>query len=135
MRFLCFDIGDKRTGVASGDDDLGIAGPLDVIHSHSREDLAVKIAAFIESENIRQIVIGLPLNMDGTEGPRAKIVRGITDDVVQRVDCTIHFHDERQSTQAANKKMAQSGLTHAQKKARRDAIAATVILQEFLDLP
>jgi putative Holliday junction resolvase len=70
--------------------------------------------------------------MDGTEGPRAKSVRVFAERVAKATGRVVHFHDERLSSVEADWKMARSGLTHGQKKARRDALAAAAILQDFL---
>lgn len=80
-----------------------------------------------------ELVVGLPLNMDGTEGPRAKGVRAFADRLREKTGRPIHFADERLSTADADWSLAQSGLTHKQKKLRRDAVAAAGILQEFLN--
>lgn len=79
-----------------------------------------------------EIVVGLPLNMDGSEGPRAKGVRALVERLRSRVRHPIHFADERLSTADADWSLARSGLTHKQKKERRDAVAAAGILNEFL---
>lgn len=134
MRYLCFDIGDKRTGIAAGDDSLRLAGPLAVIHSTTPENLITQLLTLIKREGVTALVIGLPLNMDDSEGPQAKKVRDLGNELAERLtSCTIHYHDERLTSFAADEKMARTGLTHAQKKARRDALAATAILQDFLD--
>ncbi len=133
MRYLCFDLGDKRTGIAAGDDLLKIAGPLDAIIASGPQDLIAQLLRIIQREGVTEIVVGLPLNMDDTEGPQAIKVRKLGHEIAMRSKCVIHFHDERLSSFAADEKMARTGLTHGQKKARRDALAATAILQDFLD--
>lgn len=82
-----------------------------------------------------EIVIGIPLNMDDTEGPRAKLVREFTRKLASRIDRPIVLVDERKTSQLADARMSQSGLTHKQKKQRRDAIAAAAIAQLYLDEP
>lgn len=79
------------------------------------------------------LVIGLPLNMDGTEGPRAKHVRAFARLLGERTQREIAFQDERLTTAEADWQMSQSGLTHQQKKSRRDALSAANILRDFLD--
>lgn len=79
------------------------------------------------------LIVGLPLNMDGTEGPRAKATRAWAKRIQERTGWPVHFVDERLSSVRADAKLARSGLTHKQKKERRDAIAAAAILQGFLD--
>jgi len=78
------------------------------------------------------LVIGLPLNMDGTEGPRAKLVRSFAVLLETRTARVVHMQDERLTSANADWNMAGSGLTHKQKKSRRDALAAAEILKDFL---
>jgi putative holliday junction resolvase len=141
VRYLCIDLGDKRTGLAAGDSVSGLASPLKVLEvpiaERDGESLLSAIARevgayFVDARTPGELVVGLPLNMDDTEGPRAKGVRAFAARVSDRTKRHVHFHDERLSTAEADWKMAQSGLTHGQKKSRRDALAAAGILQDFL---
>ena len=143
MRYLCIDLGDKRTGIAIGDSITMLASPLELLEvpitDHAGEALLSALARSIERNlspaSPAEIVVGLPLNMaDGSEGPRAKIVRAFADRLAPRLQPprAIRFHDERLSTVAADWQMAQSGLSHKQKKSRRDALAAAAILHDFL---
>lgn len=80
-----------------------------------------------------ELVVGLPMNMDGSEGQRAKLVRAFAARIGARTGRVIHFFDERLTSADADWAMARTGMTHKQKKERRDAIAAAVILRGFLD--
>ncbi|MEL6328404.1 MAG: Holliday junction resolvase RuvX [Planctomycetota bacterium] len=139
MRLLAIDLGDKRTGLALGDRITGVATPAGLIEIPIDQDrgraLLDALAAFIENEagTLEAILIGLPLNMDGTEGPRAKIVRAFGARLADRLGRDVTYHDERRSSMAADDAMARTGLTHKQKKLRRDALAAAAILQSYLD--
>ncbi|MCC6678705.1 MAG: Holliday junction resolvase RuvX [Phycisphaerales bacterium] len=140
MRYLCIDLGDKRTGIAVGDAITRLATPAEVlevpIDLNGGEALLAAIAKAIEEQigpGAGELVFGLPLNMDDTEGPRAKIVRAFAARVAERTRRVVHFHDERLSSASADWTMSQSGLTHKQKKQRRDALAAAAILRDFLD--
>jgi putative Holliday junction resolvase len=150
MRYVAIDLGDKRTGIAVGDLVTGIASPVDVIECPidraGGEELVATVARVVadllgpsrggssgSSEGEGGLVLGLPLNMDGTEGQRAKIARAWGERIAQRTGWPVEFVDERLSSVAADEKMARSGLTHKQKKARRDAIAAAAILRTFLE--
>lgn len=137
MRFLCLDLGDKRTGLATGDSITRLAGPLDVLEipiaPDNAERLLNAIVQIIDADRPVAIVIGLPLNMDNSEGPAARKVRDFAQRLTQRTGLTVHLQDERLTTREADWTMAQSGLTHAQKKARRDALAAAAILQDYLN--
>lgn len=142
MRYLAIDLGDKRTGLAIGDTEMRIASPLTVVEiPREREDgqaLLRELARLIDDHlgpadrrSAGELVVGLPLNMDGTEGPRAKIARDFAAKLAAVANRPVHLHDERLTTDAAHKKMARTGLTHGQKKARRDAIAAAMLLENF----
>ena len=77
-------------------------------------------------------MLGLPLNADGSEGPRARRTRKFGVSLQDATDVPIYYQDERLTTYAANQRLAGTGRTHRQKKAARDAIAAAEILQDFL---
>ncbi|UCD73804.1 MAG: Holliday junction resolvase RuvX [Phycisphaerales bacterium] len=133
MRYLAIDLGEKRTGLASGDDATGVVGPLCVIAMPRGEVLMNTVLKEIEAYSPDAIVIGLPLNMDGTEGEAAKEVRRFGDALKSRSGKPVHYQDERLTSYAADQQMAQSGRTHRQKKELRDALAAAEILRDFLD--
>lgn len=131
MRYLAIDFGDKRTGLAVCDADETIASPLAVLTGQGA--LPERIAEVIKTQQIDAIVLGLPLNMDGTEGGRVKIVRKFAEELAAFIDVPVQFHDERLSSFDAEGKFAGSELTRKQKKRRLDAVAAASILQSFLD--
>ncbi len=135
MRLLCLDVGDKRTGLASGDTETGIASPLKAIEIPLARGEALADAVVIagRDQGAEGFVLGLPLNMDGTEGPQAAKVRTFGALLDETTRLPIAYHDERLSSERADEAMARSGLTHKQKKARRDALAAAAILQDYLD--
>ena len=133
MRFLAIDLGDKRTGLAIGDDETRVAAPLTVIELPRGDALIDAIADSIKKHAPDEIVIGLPLNMDGTEGPQAKLVREFGEQLHKYCGLEVHYHDERLTSFAADQQMAGSGRTHKQKKRLRDALAAAEILRGFLD--
>lgn len=147
MRYIAIDLGDKRTGIAAGDSVTRLVTPVAVLQTPLAHAggaaLLTAIAAAVEEQlgppprpGFRappgEIVIGLPVNMDGTEGPRAKLVRAFAERIAQRTGRTIRFQDERLTSAAADWAMARTGLTHQQKKERRDALAAAAILHDFL---
>lgn len=132
LRYLAIDLGTKRTGLASGDDLLGQVGPIGVIEAANDAQLMEKLLEAIDEYGPDELVIGMPLNMDGTAGPAAKRAQQIAARLTERTGLTVHAVDERLSSYAADQTMSRSGLTHKRKKARRDALAAVVILQDFL---
>ncbi len=146
MRYLAIDLGDKRTGLAVGDSDTRLAGPVGVLevsieHAGGEALLAAIAAATLEqlgppsnpgAIGRAELVLGLPLNMDGSEGPRSRTVREFAARIAARTGYPVRFQDERLSTADADWTMARSGLSRKQKKARRDALAAAAILTDFL---
>ncbi|MDX2016670.1 MAG: Holliday junction resolvase RuvX [Planctomycetota bacterium] len=142
MRYLAIDLGDKRTGLALGDDQTRLVTPLDVlevpISADEGQQLLRALTRAIDvhvglSPRAAELVVGLPLNMDGTEGPRAKGVRAFAERIRAATGMTIHLHDERLTSAAAEWTLNQSGLTRDQKKRRRDALAAAQLLRTFLN--
>ena len=133
MRYLAIDLGDKRTGLAMGDDDTKLVSPAGVLEIPRGEALVDAIMKAVAKHEPGAIVIGLPLHMDGTEGDRAKIAREFASDIKKHCDLPVHLQDERLTSYAADQRMARSGRTHKQKKQLRDALAAAEILRDFLD--
>ena len=133
MRYLAIDLGDKRTGLATGDDDTKLVSPVGVLEIPRGEALVDAIVKAVLEHEPGAIVIGLPLNMDDTEGDRAKIAREFASDIKTRCELPVHLQDERLTSYAADQRMAGSGRTHKQKKQIRDALAAAEILRDFLD--
>ncbi len=130
-RYLAVDLGGKRTGLAVGDDLTRIASPVDVLEIPPGPRLVEAILGAIREHGPDAIVVGLPLNMDGTEGDAAKQVRAFGDLLANAASLPIEFHDERLTSRAAELDLA--GLyTRKGKKRRLDAVAAARILSGFL---
>lgn len=132
MRYLAIDVGERRTGLAVGDDETGLASPAEVVASRTAAQRLSMLVAAIGRYEPDALVVGLPLNMDGSEGPAAASVRGLGAALAEAVGLRVYFQDERLSSASADEVMAGSGLTRGQKKARRDALAAAAILRSFL---
>ena len=140
MRYLAIDLGDRRTGLAMGDGETRLATPAGVVEiPMARSDgralldaLAGEIDERIGEDAPGELVVGLPLNMDGSEGPRARLVRAFADRLERRTGRRVHLFDERLTSVDADWAMAGSGLTHAKKKSRRDALAAAALLRSCL---
>jgi 6-phosphogluconolactonase len=130
MRYLAIDYGGKRTGLALCDNAEMIASPVAVVEN--RAMLMSVILDLVESEHVDTIVLGLPLNMDGSEGSGAKDVRQFARELGKHTAIPIIFHDERLSSYEAEGKLA-GFFTRKKKKQRLDAVAAAEILQSFLD--
>ncbi len=131
MRYLAIDLGDKRTGVACGDDILRLPSPIEVIDAPLREILLARLEKLVREYGPDAMVIGLPVNMDGTEGPRAKMAREFADECSKRFSIKTIMQDERLTSFAAEFSLNQSGRTHGQKKKLRDALAACEVLNDY----
>ncbi len=131
MRYLAIDHGTKRTGLAICDAAENIASPLAVLHG--QKELLKKIAEIVKAENVEAIVLGLPLNMTGTESSQTKIVRKFAEQLEKHLSVPIHLQDERLSSFSAEEKLAPADFTRGKKKKRIDAVAAAEILEAFLE--
>jgi len=137
-RFLAIDLGDARTGLAVGDSQTTLvtpAGQLNVPIAHQNGEALLDAIARACDKLLGPggaLVLGLPLNMDGTTGPRARLVVAFAQRIRERTARPVHLQDERLTSADAEWSLSGSGLTHNQKKRRRDQIAATRILQDFL---
>jgi len=134
MRYLAIDLGDKRSGLATGDDETGMAFPAGQIEIPRTDEarLVSAIVRAIEEQGAQALVIGLPVNMDGTEGDAARRARAFGELLAMKSGLTVQHQDERLTSFAADQSMARSGRTRGEKKELRDALAAAEILKDFL---
>jgi putative Holliday junction resolvase len=133
MRFLGVDVGRARIGLALADDVLRTARPLRTV---ARRDEAATFADIGESAReyeVGQLVVGLPLNMDGSEGPAARHARGFAEKLSGALGLPAALQDERLSTFEAESRLRERGISGKDVRAHVDAEAAAVILQEWLD--
>jgi len=138
MRLLSLDVGDRRVGVAVSDDTGLIASPLTVIRRTSKAADFDKIARLVREQRAGELVIGLPLNRDGSTGPQAQRVERYAAALVeslraQGLGLPVIFWDEHLSTQRAEEAMIVAGRKAKDRRDRIDAAAAAVILQDYLD--
>ena len=131
MRYLAIDYGSKRTGMAICDAEERLASPYAVIENP--KIVLDKISETVKKEQIEAIVVGLPLNMDDSEGPQAKLVLKFGEQLKTVVDIPVQFHDDRLSSFSAEQKLLSGDYTRKKKKKRLDAVAAAEILQAFLE--
>ena len=132
-RILGLDLGTKTIGLATADVEGQIATPRETIARTKFMADAKQLLEFATHENIGLLVIGLPLNMDGTEGPRAHATRAFVRNLQKLTAIPIAFWDERLSTVAVNRVMLQADLSRAKRAENVDKLAAAYILQSFLD--
>jgi len=138
MRTLAIDPGSRRVGLALSDAAGKLASPYRVLQITSAAQAVDQILKVIAEEQVERIVIGLPLNMDDSVGPSAKSARELGREISARAGKPIVFVDERLSSFAAEQNLLDrrrggEKITRGQKKARLDAKAAALFLQEFLD--
>src|SRR5687768_9576188 len=116
MRYLAIDLGEKRTGLAVGSDVTGIVSPAGIITTTSDSERMRQIAEAIAEHGVDELVLGLPLNMDGTEGPAAQRVQALKGFIEQRHGIPVQLMDERLSSFDAEQQMAGKGYTRGRKK-------------------
>ncbi|MCJ7543784.1 MAG: Holliday junction resolvase RuvX [Phycisphaerae bacterium] len=129
--WLGIDHGAKRIGVAVGDTASKIATPLEVIPAAPQEQALRRIGELARQYRGEGIVVGLPVNMDGSEGPQAAAARQMAEQVAAALHLPVRLFDERLSSFAADQALA-GHLTRGKKKARQDALAAATMLGDFL---
>jgi putative Holliday junction resolvase len=132
-RYLAVDLGDRRTGTASGDDQTGFVSPGVVLEIPRGPRLLERLVIAAKDADADALVLGLPLNMDGTEGPRAVLTRAFAADRAAATGRPVHLQDERLTSDAAEGRLAGSGRTRQEKKRLRDALAAAELLRDFLE--
>ena len=133
MRILAIDYGRARIGLAISDPMGIIAQPLEVLKSRDRPSDIQTIKDLVVEREVERVVVGLPFNMDGTEGPQAAETRRFADDLAKALDVPIDMWDERLTTFAAESAMLEADLSRAKRKKRRDMVAACMILRGYLD--
>lgn len=133
QRLLGLDLGSKTIGLALSDASWQVASPLETIRRRKwREDMA-RLAAVIAERGVGGLVLGLPVNMDGSEGPRCQSVRQTAVNILAALDLPLLFWDERLSTAAVERAMIDADLSRRRRSAVIDQAAAAYILQGALD--
>ena len=132
MRILAVDYGDARTGIAVSDNSEFLASPVGTIKEYNAERLAQKVADIAREQNAGEIIVGLPINMNGTEGPRAEKCREFGDMLRELVDVEVKMWDERSTTVTAHQFLNETNVRGKKRKAVVDTVAATVILESYL---
>ena len=131
---LGLDLGAKTIGVAVSDRERMIASPLELIRRTRFTDDAARVFALMQGRGAEAMVIGLPVNMDGSEGPRCQSARAFARNLFRLRDLPIAFWDERLSTAAVQRMMTdEMDLSRARRAELVDKMAATYILQGALD--
>lgn len=132
-RVLGLDLGDKTIGMATSDATLMIATPRYTIERNKFQADAKALLEFAAKEDIGLLVLGLPLNMDGSEGPRCQSTRAFARNLAKLTSLPLIFWDERLSTAAVQRTMLEADLSRAKRDKHVDKLAAAFILQGLLD--
>jgi putative Holliday junction resolvase len=133
-RHLGLDVGDRRIGVALSDETATLASPLMTVTRVGGGKDAEMLADLARRHEAAAVVVGLPLNMDGTRGPQAEKVLGLVEALRRRLEgVPVVTRDERLTTVEAEEQLRESGMGWKERKRVVDQVAAVVILQEYLD--
>lgn len=133
MRTLGLDYGERRVGVAVSDPTGRIATPLETVDRRARGGVLLRIAAIVDEYEIGQIVVGLPLQMDGSVGEQAERARAFGSQVGERTGIPVAFIDERLTSVEATRVLAVAGAKPGRNRDRVDRVAASLLLSAFLD--
>lgn len=132
MRIMGVDYGDARTGIAMSDLLCSIVGTTTVIHSRRDEKTIAEIQKLIQQNGVTEIVVGLPKNMDGSEGPRAQVCREFAAKLEEATGLPVKMWDERRTTVEAHNILSQHNYHGQKRKNTVDAVAAGLILEGYL---
>jgi putative Holliday junction resolvase len=133
MRIMALDVGTKRIGVAMSDELLLTAQGADTIYRSAIDADLAKIKRAAEDNNVVEIIVGLPVNMNGTYGPKAKEVIGLMDSLTKVTKIPVKTWDERLTTVQAERVLLEAKVSRARRKQSIDRLAAQIILQSYLD--
>ena len=132
MRILAVDLGKVRTGLAVCDEGERLASPAGVVQEYNREKLAHTVAEQAATHGVGEIVVGLPRNLDGSEGESAQGARAFAEQLQELVTVPVMMQDERGTTITAHGYLNDTDTRGKKRKAVVDAVAATIILEDYL---
>lgn len=133
MRMLGLDVGERRIGVAVADERARVALPVTVVERGELPADLDAIVRLVAEQGAEVVVIGLPISLNGSLGPQAQAVQAFGQELLGRLSLPIEYWDERLSTVEAQRRLAGAGQRGPKAKARRDALAAAIVLQSYLD--
>ena len=135
QRLLGLDVGTKTVGLALSDVSLTVGTPMKTVRRGKFAEDARRLRTIIAAEGVGGLIIGLPLNMDGTEGPRCQSVRQFAENLLEHIDLPMVFWDERLSTKAIERVLTEEAdMTRKRRAEVVDKMAAAYILQGALDV-
>lgn len=132
MKVLAVDYGDARTGIAISDLLCSIVGSTTVIHSRNQDKTVAAIADLVKENGVGEIVVGLPRNMDGSEGIRAQLCRDFAQRLAQETGLSVTMWDERRTTVEAHQILSAHNYHGKKRRNTVDAVAAALILEGYL---
>ena len=132
MKIMAVDYGDARTGVAISDILCSIVGSTTVIHSRNTEKTLQELQRLIQENDVQEIAVGLPKNMDGTEGVRAELCREFASKLESATGLKVVLWDERRTTVEAHNILSAHNYHGKKRKNTVDAVAASLILEGYL---
>ena len=133
LRVMAIDYGDAHTGVALSDATGFLTGETLTIHSRNPDVVLEQLSRLVRERQVEVLVMGFPRNMDGTEGPRAQLYRDFAARVEESVGLPVALWDERRTTVDAHRILQQAGKNAKKRKKTVDAVAASLILEGYLD--
>ena len=131
-RIMGVDYGDARTGIAISDLLCSLVGTTAVIHSRNAEKTIAQICTMVKDSDVGEIVVGLPKNMDGTEGVRAELCREFAQKLQEATGLPVQLWDERRTTVEAHNILSMHNYHGKKRKDTVDAVAASLILEGYL---
>ena len=132
-RILGIDYGNRRIGLAISDTLNIFAKPFHTIDKNKKPKFLNEIHEVIKNKKIEKVVVGLPLNMKGIDSEQTKIVREFVQTLKKKINIPIIFQDERLSSKSAKEYLIMQNISPSKNKKSVDSVAASIILQEFLD--
>ena len=131
-RIMGIDYGDARTGIAISDLLCSIVGTTKVIHSRNMDKTVAAVCELLSGSDVGEIVVGLPKNMDGTEGARADLCKAFAQKLREVTGLPVNMWDERRTTVEAHNILSQHNYHGKKRKDTVDAVAASLILEGYL---
>lgn len=133
MIILAIDLGKSRTGLAISDMTEFLASPLETLFEKNRENLIEKICEIAKEKKVEKFVVGLPKNMDGSEGESAQNARAFANELKEKTGIEVVMQDERGTTITAHNYLSERNVRGDKRKKAVDTVAASIILQDYLD--
>ena len=127
------DVGERRIGVALSDPLGSMAFPFSVLERKGKDPDLKSLQALAQEHEVERVVVGMPRSLDGSLGPQARRVQGFVEGLAGSLALPVETWDERLSTVAAERSLVATGMKRGKRKIERDAVAAALILQGYLD--